>query len=148
MSKNKNSEKRTQEKRLIKCKKFIKRFKNDASNIVFCDEKFFTLSRVYNNHNDRVWRRRNDENRKNLITRCQKAKGVMVWAAISSFMKSPLIFVEVGVKMNSNNYKKLLSREFLPWYHSKFGKKKFTFMQDSAPAHRSKIVQEWCSAKF
>ncbi|VDL71174.1 unnamed protein product [Nippostrongylus brasiliensis] len=40
--------------------------------------------------------------------------------------------------------KKLL----IPWTNSIYKNKSFTFQQDSAPAHRANVVQEWCRIKL
>jgi len=36
----------------------------------------------------------------------------------------------------------------LPWAQEHFGDQKWTFQQDSAPAHKAKTTQEWCKSHF
>ncbi|QQP49253.1 Putative dde superfamily endonuclease [Caligus rogercresseyi] len=73
----------------------------------------------------------------------------MVWAGVmSDGKKSPLIFVPEGVKINKEVYLSMLNDQVLPWIKAKYGETFFTFQQDSAPAHGSKLVQEWCKQNF
>ena len=73
----------------------------------------------------------------------------MVWAGICASGKTPLIFVEAGVKINQEVYRRdILEAVVLPWAQQHFGDQEWTFQQDSAPAHRAKATQDWCKAHF
>lgn len=73
----------------------------------------------------------------------------MVWGGICSSGKTPLIFVEKGVKMNQEIYRRdILEAVVLPWSRQHFGNRQWTFQQDSAPAHRASSVQQWCKDNF
>ena len=80
------------------------------------------------------------------VTRAQGSASVMVWAAVTESGRSPLIFVEQGVKLNQENYRNdILVNSLLPWAKEHFKKHPWTFQQDSAPSHGSKKMQEWLS---
>jgi transposase len=115
--------------------------------ILFSDEKFFSVEQVYNVQNDRVLSpdAATANRRGRIIPRAQKPAGVMVWAGVTSDGKTPLIFVENGIKINANNYvNDILEAVVLPWSQQHYGDQPWTFQQDSAPAHRANTTQEWC----
>ncbi len=58
--------------------------------------------------------------------------------------KSPLVFIDHGVKINSKEYiNSILKPGLLPWAKNTFGNELFTFMQDGTPSHTSKLTQGW-----
>jgi len=69
----------------------------------------------------------------------------MVWAGICKTGKTPLVFVDTGVKINKDIYlREILQGVLEPWARGHFGNRPFLFQQDSAPAHRAREVQTWC----
>ena len=71
----------------------------------------------------------------------------MVWAAITKSGRSPLVFVEQGVKLNQENYRNdILVGSLLPWAKEHLKKCLWTFQRDLAPSHGAKKMQEWLSA--
>jgi hypothetical protein len=73
----------------------------------------------------------------------------MVWAGICLTGKTPLIFVDPGVKINKNYYlKEILQNVVEPWAQAHFRGREWIFQQDSAPAHKAHEVQDWCKANF
>ena len=78
------------------------------------------------------------------VTQAQGAALVMVWAVVTESGRSPLVFIEQGVKLNQENYRNdILVGSLLPWAKEHFKKHPWTFQQDSAPLHRDKKMQEW-----
>lgn len=76
-------------------------------------------------------------------------KSVMVWAGITSSGKTPLVFVERGVKINANVYQERILRDVVkPWSQRHFKKRRWTFQQDWAPAHSAKSTMNFCEAHF
>ena len=71
----------------------------------------------------------------------------MVWAAVTESGRSPLVFVEQGVKLNQENYRNdILVGSLLLWAKEHFKKRPWPIQRDSAPSHEAKKTQEWLSA--
>ncbi|GFW32533.1 DDE_3 domain-containing protein [Trichonephila clavipes] len=55
-------------------------------------------------------------------------KSIIVWDGISASGKTPLVFVEEGVKINQKVYQRyILEAVVLPWAQKHFGKTNWTF---------------------
>ena len=84
-------------------------------NLVFSNEKKFDVQYHVNPQNDCVWSR-NGEVVPQRFTWAQRAASVMVWVAIIKSGRSPLFFVQQGVKLNQENYRNdILVGSLLPW---------------------------------
>ena len=59
----------------------------------------------------------------------------MVWAGISGTSETPLIFLEIGVKMNKTAYIEILENSVLLWAITTHSNKNWIFQQDSAQSH-------------
>lgn len=79
------------------------------------------------------------------VQRFQNVSSVMVWGAVSKKGKLPLLFIDKGVRINSEYYlNNILINHMLPHAKQLYGNNEFCFQQDSAPAHSARIVQRWC----
>ena len=121
------------------------------SPVLWIDEKLFTVQAVHNCHNDRYW----DDSREAVPVeerssfRRQKPASVMVWAGVTnSRLKTPLIFIEKGVKINQPVYLHMLKETVHPWVVSDTEPSGITFQQDGARSHMAKLVQDWCQVNF
>jgi transposase len=139
-------------KRLARAKELLLKMKNGSlPGLIFSDEKLFKVEASYNRQNDRVIASSSTSIplKKKLITRRQGSNSIMVWAAISEESRSNLVFVEPGVKINADYYKKsILEAALIPWAKKTFLDKPFTFQQDGAPAHSAKVCQAWCRSNL
>ena len=73
----------------------------------------------------------------------------MVWAGVmSTGLKTPLIFIEAGVKINQHAYLKMLKGEVVPWVKKVIGNKGITLQQDRATPHTARLIQNWCKDNF
>ena len=108
------------DKRLQKCKIILSRIQDATlQNLVFSDEKKFDVDRC-NTQNDRVWSRTGGE-RSRVVARKQCPALVMVWAAVTESGRSPLLFVDQGVKLSQQNYRDdILLGALLPWARKHF----------------------------
>ncbi|KAI6646234.1 MhmaT1 transposase [Oopsacas minuta] len=98
-------------KRLERCKKLLRRLINeDSVQILFSDEKIFTVDEATNRQNDRmiVSPCKDIPESIKFIDRVQRPLSVMVWAGVSADSRTKLIFVPQGVKINSQTYKESL----------------------------------------
>ena len=114
--------------------------------LVFSDEKLFVIQQFVNKQNDRVYLpKRSAENlHLRLATRTQAPAMVMVWAAITADGRSPLVFIDRGVKINAEYYRENMLEDALePWARKHFGHRPWTFQQDSAPSQSAHATQEW-----
>ena len=124
---------KTAEKRLARAKILLPRIEaRMLPNVVFSDEKKFDVQHHVNPQNDRVWSRDGEMGPRTVI-RAQGAVSVMVWAAVTESGRSPLVFVEQGVKLNREKYRNdILVGSLLSWAKEHFKKLPWTFRQDSA----------------
>ena len=120
--------------------------RGEFPNIVFSDEKNFPIEQFINTQNDRVYlTERSYENLSlRMATRSNFPSQVMVWAAVTADGRSPIVFIEPGVKVNATYYREnVLEAALEPWTRKHFGRRPWTFQQDSAPSHKARVNQEW-----
>ena len=107
-------------------------------NIIFSDESRFEK------HPDNTWRRikRGAWNDSCFAEKVKFNKGVMVWAAIGVGYRSPLMICECSV--DSVEYRRLLeASKLVADCDAKYGRGRWTLMQDGAPAHLSAETMAW-----
>lgn len=118
----------------------------ELPNLVFSDESPFVIEQYVNKQNDRIYLPARSTENLNLrmATRKQAPPMVMVWAAVTADGRSPLVFIDRGVKINAQNYREnILEGALKPWANKHFGRRPWTFQQDSAPSHKARVNQEW-----
>jgi len=131
--------------RLERCKRLLRRH---APLILFTDEKLFTTEQAHNHQNDRYWSA-DSPGSSAIVEHRQNPAAVMVWGGICATGKTPLVFVDQGVKINQEVYRRdILEAVVQPWAQQHFGNVNWTFQQDSAPAHKAVATQEWCRTHF
>ena len=137
------------QKRLLRSRMLLNRLaEHGPRNVLYSDEKLFTIQEVSNSQNDRILSPTSsaipDELR--FVKRVQKPLSVMVWAGVSGFGRTPLIFVPPGVKINSATYRDLILDPVVKDLGATmFNKNRFLFQQDGAPAHTARVTQTWLS---
>ena len=132
-------------------KMMLQEIQSDADKVlVWSDEKIFTVQAVVSSQNHRVYAHSTQHLPEGCRTHfCrQEPAGVMVWAAVASDgSKSPLVFIQEGVEVNSQVYLQVLEEKVLPCCTNAFGNQ-YVFTQDGAPAHTSNVTQAWCKQHF
>ncbi|KAI6657127.1 hypothetical protein LOD99_15913 [Oopsacas minuta] len=134
-------------RRYEKCLILRKRFTGGThQSIVFSDEKIFTVEMAYNRQNSRILAPDQKSISSSIRTskRTQKPASVMVWGAITSDGRTPLVFIDKGVKINKEVYvESILENALKPWPCEHFNGTHWVFQQDSAPSHKAKMTSEW-----
>jgi len=133
-------------KRLLKSTHII-----EPENILFTDEKIFSLQTPHIPQNDRIYaKHKADIDSAHFLIPIERwPKQFMVWGGISGKGKTELVFIENGVKINSENYKNnILIPHVKPLNEGIFHNINWVFQQDSAPSHSSKSTQSWCQSNL
>ena len=79
------------------------------------------MEQAHNRQNDRFWSV-NASGPSSVVEHRQKSKLVMVWAGVCASGKTPLVFVEQGVKISKDVYvRDILQAVVLPWAQQHFG---------------------------
>ena len=135
----------TKERRLEKAKKLFGRIKRPAERgalIFFSDEKNFTQDQKVNRKNNRwICEDRNDVP---IVMSTKFPATVMVLGVISNEGDvMPPFFFPKGLKINADEYLKVMNDVVKPWMDTVAGGRHYIFQQDGAPAHNAKKTQDW-----
>ncbi|EFO97706.1 hypothetical protein CRE_15946 [Caenorhabditis remanei] len=121
----------TTKKRLERSKKLLQRTRNgDHLITVFSDEQLFTVQAKFNPQNHRVLAETYEEAFASgkTIHQTSHPASVMVFGAVCADGKSPLLFVDQGVKINKEVYiLQILEKIFLPWVQKYFNGRHWVF---------------------
>ena len=109
---------------------------------IFVDETKFVVDEVANYRNSRFIAK--DPSCVPPVMRSKHPAFVMVFGVVASDGKvMPPHFIDVGLKINTAEYLKILKEVLLPWIKKNYDPMKVMFIQDSVPAHGSKTVQKF-----
>ncbi len=136
--------------RLLRSKKILSILKKKMPVILFSDEKYFTVNQVFNSGTDRYISSKSSKDVPHAIKSIHKSKHpaqVMVFGLVASNgMKMPPVFLKTRFRMGAKEYLDwILVNQVLPWVQSNFPNNNgyYVFMQDGAPCHTAKSVQNW-----
>ena len=136
----------TRLKRLTRCKQLLRRLTvKKQKNVFFSDEKLFYVSPPVNSQNDRVWsagRKRDINPQRLLVQRAKFSASVMVSAGVCCVGKGSLHFVAEKAKINADYYINNLLPKLIEDCNG-LVPNDFIFQQDGAPAHTSRLAQDW-----
>ncbi|VDO77952.1 unnamed protein product [Heligmosomoides polygyrus] len=121
------------------------------SNVIWTDEKISAIEVAHNSQSQRQLlppsRNRSPERR--VLHRTLFPKTVMAWAGITLDKKTPLVFVDRSVKINTEVYQeKILRHVLLPWDAENFVSGQCLLQQDWAPAHSARSTLAFCESQF
>jgi hypothetical protein len=137
----------TKLKRLTRSKVLLRRLTvQKTKRVFFTDEKIFYLNPPVNNQNNRVWstgRKRDVDPQRLLVQRAKFSAHVMVSAGICYGGKGRLHFVAEKAKINAEYYVNNLLPGLIGDCQNLAPSNNFIFQQDGAPAHTSRLAQEW-----
>ena len=136
------------QKRLERSKILLKKFRSGtAGEIIWSNEKIFTVEMAHNGRNDRIVGRSFEDipcNQKT-VHQTMKPVSVMVWATISKSWRCPLVFVHQGAKINTKCFVDSILKPMLEYAKDHFGEDTlWTFQQDGATSHTANVTQSWC----
>ena len=140
------------QKRLTRCtwlSKWLKMW--SLFSVIWTDEKLFTVEADHNRQNDRVLAVTIEDVPINerTVARSQGKASVMVWAGVTSCgKKTPLVFIDKGVKIDQWAYQEMLAENIIPWIEAQDWPHGYVFQQDGAPAHTANSTQAWCHDHF
>ncbi|KAI6658776.1 MhmaT1 transposase [Oopsacas minuta] len=95
------------QKLLLRSKKLLSRLaEHGYHNVLYSDEKLFTIEEASNSQNDRILSSTSSTINEELryVRRVQRPLSVMIWGGVSGLGRTSLIFVPQGVKINSTEY--------------------------------------------
>jgi transposase len=121
----------------------LSHLKHKGGNVrVFVDEKKFVVDEVTNRQNSRVIAY--DPSEVPPVLQSKNPASAMVFGAVASDGRlMPPHFIAAGLKINTAEYMKILEGVMMPWIKRYYEPSKVMFVQDSAPAHGSKMVQQY-----
>jgi len=131
---------RMKAQRLQKCRVMKRRSAGlRLQRVLFTDEKIFTIERHHNCQNHRQLLHRKGLAAR-LIERSHYPQSVMVWGGICATGKTPLVFINRNVKINSQVYQNEILRGVVhPWAMEHFGENNFFFATRLGTGTRSKF---------
>ena len=112
------------QKRLGKSKILLKKFRSGtASEIVWSNEKIFTVEMAHNQRNDRIIGRSTKDIScdQKTVHHTMKPVSVTFWATISKSWRFPLTFVDQGTKINAKHYVDNILKPMLEYAKDHFG---------------------------
>ena len=122
----------------------------ETGEVVWTDEKLFTVEPNFNQKNDMVLGHSLQDIPMHSRShyRRQKPASVMVWAGVSETWKSPLIFIPEGCKINAKLYIDQILSPATTAAKMHFKNRPWTLQQDGASSHTAKISQNWCETNL
>lgn len=133
------------ERRLLRCRQLLNKFRTQRQiqKIWFTDEKIFTLTVPKNSQNDRLCIRRDLRKSDIALDRMHREREkfssyVMVSAGISRNFKVNLIFINQGVRLDSQGYCRNVLDRMLPEIEDIMPD--FTFMQVSTNNNMGMLI--------
>ena len=140
----------TKERRLVKAKALLNRFKHPPSPkilIFYSDEKNFNQDQKVNSQNNR-WLCEDPEEVP-IVMKTKFPAQVMVLGVVSNEgdVMPPHVFAQ-GLKINTEVYIDVLSNVVKPWMDGVARGRPYVWQQDGAPAHNANRTQDWCRANL
>ena len=123
--------------------------KEDHRQILFSDEKYFSVEGVFNRQNDRIYAssRLEADQRGGVHPTSKYPKRVMVWlGACHNGLTSPLFF-KPGETLTHKNYIDVVLPHALSEGERLLGDR-FIYQQDNAKPHVHRQTIEWCEQNF
>ena len=118
----------------------------DAQNVIFTDEKFFTLKSSPNRQNTRFWSVENPFVCEESVS--QGAEKLMAWAGVINGRILPIVWFKKGESVNSDRYLDMLKKKLWPAIRSDPLVSEYYYQQDGATPHCTRDCLEFLKEKF
>ena len=134
--------------RVTKAKKLLHLVgQRNLAKVVFTDEKIFTLDESGKHPQVKFYVKKGHQ-KKNISASTREktshSPGIMVWGGVSKMGRTPLVFVEPGVKVDAVYYQRSILSELKQWCTISLGGTScITLQLNWAPAHRAKSSKAW-----
>lgn len=144
----------TRERRLARTKALFSRIRHqDAGSVIFfSDEKTFDVDPSHNHQNDRCisFGGPPDVNDPRGVSTTTKhaASAMMLGVVGSDGSRMDPVWFPQGYRLTGRDYVEVLEKNVKPFIESVVGNAPYVFQQDGAPAHTSKVAQEWLNANL
>ena len=138
------------QKRLERARVILNKLKSGKDKVlIFSDEKDYHVDKHHNRRNSRYISESPkvaDPTVKYVGRQKHPAKAMMLGYVDSDSKAFPPIWVKGTVR--KENYKRMLSQTVIPTLDRTYGKGNYVWVQDGAPSHTSKVVQNYLSNKL
>jgi Homeodomain-like domain len=148
---------RDKQQRVRKATALRDRFGRDDQHrqILFTDECRFVIEEGLNSQNDRIWSAEPPLKEVRVVCREQCPNGLMVWGGFGYGVKTPLIIIDAGLRMNATIYRETVLEPLERWAEEVYGKdadgqwtRNWVFQQDGATVHTARANIEWIKDHF
>ena len=106
--------------------------------MLWTDERLFTdqaIDRMY------AMNKKDIPLNERIAFKCQKPASILVWAGVTSTgEKTPLIFIEEGLKINQQVHLSMVKAQLVPWINATFKESGITLQQDRTISHTANLV--------
>lgn len=120
-------------------KKIMNYEKIMAWNIIFSDEKIVLIEQAHIHQNNRIWSF-TCPGAAAIVPQIHKTETVIIWSAICATGLNFLIFVEKGIKIIQENYRRdIFENVLFPCTQTVDG-----YFNKTSSDHRAIRVQQWC----
>ncbi|TKR72768.1 hypothetical protein L596_020172 [Steinernema carpocapsae] len=111
--------------------------------ILFSDEKIFTMEPIRNQQNHREWLLQGSPRTVN-VQKSHFPKSIMVWAGVSALGNTKLHFFDQKKRFNAVGYQtKILEGVMKPWAKKNTSGIQWIYQQDGAPTHSANTTLNW-----
>lgn len=135
--------------RAERCPKLLSFLKHKASSkiLIWVDEKKFVVDAEVNRQNQRVIAF--DPSDVPPVLQTKHPASAMVFGAVASdgTIMDPH-FIKAGLRLGTKEYLEILQTVLLPWIDQHWDRSDVVFLQDSAPSHGSKAMQEFLAKEL
>ena len=133
-----------------RCTRLLNNLKSNGNRVIFfSDEKTFTVDPAINKQNDRVVSFGQDISGVCYVSTTKRPASVMMLGVVASNGENmPPVWFRGGYMLTGADYRDIMTTKVLPWIRKIVKDGDYVFQRDGAPAHTSKVVQDWMSSKM